>query len=419
MRNRLLVVDDDLAVRKQLRWGLASAFDVTEAATADEAMTAFREVGPAVVTLDVCLDEAPGTPDGMSLLREMLRLDPSVKVVMVTADGDEHNATRALEIGAWDYYVKPIETKELSVIALRAAHIRRLQGVRGPRTEYAIDPLDFSTWLGDSTVARRVQALLTSLAPLSTPVMLLGEPGTGRDLAAQALAALSGDASPMMVEGRSATLERRSPDATRPLYVDGVHELSAADQTRLAEWMQRGEIGRLIVSAFTDVGHLAARGRLDRGLFHELATATIVLPPLRERPDDVGTIADRLVSTYARRFRDGTAELSPEARVALIRHRWPGNLRELERRLLGAVLTSRSDLIQEEDLWPSERPTSSGSLKANISELERTLVEQALIDSNGNVSQAARELDVSRPTLHALLRKHGIDPKPYREAAGA
>lgn len=421
MRDRVLVVDDDLAIRKLIFWGLSEFADVEEAGDAETAMAALRRVRPGVVTLDLRLT-GPHCEQGMELIPLMLAEDPCLKIVMVTADVDDTNATRAIELGAWDYVVKPIETEELRVIVRRAAHVYRLQRASAVAPIPGPAPSAFEEWLGVSDAAARVGRLLRTLATEREPVLIVGEPGTGRELAAHALHDLGSepDAPFVRIRSRTALPEPGTVIAGSTLFLDDVSSFEEMRLVELPEWMSRvSDSARVVASAPSDIGRRVQMGGFPDALYHYLGAMTALLPPLRDRFDDIDALSDHLLSAYALRFNPAVTGLEPDARLSLNRHRWPGNYRELERRILGGVLASSGPLVTEEDIWPGRPLADGGGLKQRLGELERVLVERALRSHEGNVSRAAKALDVSRPTLHALLRKHGIDPDQYRVASNA
>ncbi len=420
MADRLLIIDDEPGVRKQIRWGLTELFEIEEAGSFDEALETFRRFRPAVATLDIRLS-APHASDGLEILRRMLDEDPSLKVIMVTADTDEHTATRAVEMGAWDYYTKPITTDELRVIAWRAAHVRRLQMSSNRAGASDVEPSRFSTWLGESREATRVERLLRSLAQSSDPVLILGENGTGRDLAARALHDLGpGAGAPFThIECADGLPAGGSLPPLCTLFLDEVIGLDGASQARLPEWIDEVSDGRrVVVSAPEDLPDRVRNGEFPEASFRFLAALTVMLPPLRERREDILQLARQLVASIGSRFQTPAVGLTAAAEEALTHNPWPGNFRELEKRILGAALIAESDQLGPDDLWLFPGQERSGPLKASLDRMERDMVERALKEHNGNISRASTDLAVSRQTMHTLVRKHGIDLRPYRELAG-
>jgi two-component system NtrC family response regulator len=417
VRDRLLIVDDDIGVRKQIYWGLRDRFEVVEAGDPESALASFQEFKPSVVTLDLRLS-GPGSTDGMNLLRTMLVEDPSVRIIMVTADTDESSATRAMELGAWDYHTKPIVTSVLAEAAVRAARVRHLHEVARYSREVLVDATDFDTWLGTSDLARRVRQMLTGLATADAPVLIVGEPGTGRELAARALHEMGARPDTFFVQLDCAN---GLPDpATLPeratIFFDDVSALPESASVELGRWMSGAGERRVIASAPLEPSGQAA-GNGDAVAYGYAGMLTALLPPLRSHPEDIPSIAERLLSLIGASITRRSVRLDPEARVALAEYRWPGNFRELEKRVLSAAVVTETETIHESDLWPTTASGSTLALKDNLARVERALVQRVLEANHGNVSRAARDLEVSRPTLHGLLRKHAIDPDAYRNGS--
>jgi two-component system NtrC family response regulator len=433
VRDRLLIVDDDIGVRKQIRWSLTDGFDVDEAASPEEARARFLAHRPDVVTMDLRIT-GPRCQMGLELLEEFLSHDPDLKVIMVSAETDEVTARRAVEMGAWDYFTKPLSAEDLRVIAGRAARVRRLQRERpvdtqvsrdaevGPAIDrYLPSAVDLEGWLGRSPVATRVARMIRALAPSRETVLVTGEPGSGADLAARALHSLGQGAGRFVrVRGRNGLPAPESIAPGSTVLLEDLGDLEPGDRARIPEWGESLRPDRrLVVSALTGTGARAERERLPEATREYLSAVTVDIPPLRERPEDIVEVARSLVACIAPAIDARARGLSEGAAARLLAHRWPGNLRELEKRVLAAVLVAESDLVEEGDLWLEAAEPGSGPLRASLAEVERTLVDRALQDAKGNISRAARHLEVSRPTLHALVRKHGIDPATYRGVSGA
>ena len=425
---RILIVDDEIGIRNQLKWGFREDFDVRDVGGRDEAVRSIDEWEPAVVLLDVHL-EGETCEAGFDILRHVVARDPRTKVIMVTGESDPVRASRAIELGAWDYYAKPIDIDELRVVVVHAARVRELQthihreSGNGNGDGHAQGrAADLESWLGRSAAARRVTRLIHSLASSSDPVLVLGEPGTGRELAGQALHAIGG-----REPGTYVALD--VADGLPPIenlpqggtyWIEDITRLSAKAHEHFPEWAESAsERGRLVAGGPVDLAERAAAHEVPLRSYNFLAALTVSLPPLRERPDDIAVIATAMLSPLAARVGVAEKRLSEEALTSLSRYSWPGNLHELERRLTGALFVASETTIHDDDLWPQSLAPKQLGLKGNLNVLERSLVERAVREHHGNVSQAARSLSVSRPTLHSLLRKHDIDPEPFRIVGGA
>lgn len=414
MRDRLLIVDDDIGIRMKIRWGLGDRFDVVEAEDPESAMARFHEFKPAVVTLDIRLS-GHDSSDGMSLLSTMLVEDPSVCVIMVTADTDERIATRAMELGAWDYHTKPIVTARLTESAVRAARVRRIQEVTRYPREVLVSATDFESWLGTSPLARRFARTLEGLASAQAPVLIVGEPGTGREIAARALHELSPspDTFFMQIDCTAGLPDFANLPDRATVFFDEVTSLDPRASSRLAEWLVDTGGRRVIASAPFDPSSVS--GGDGAPAYDYAGMLTVVLPPLRAHPEDIPALAERLLAILGGST-SRELHLSPDACTALVAHRWTSNFRELEKRLLGAALLADGDVLRASDFWPEPEETDIGDLRQGLADRERTMIVRALGASRGNVSEAARRLGVSRQSLHARLGKHGIEPDDYRDA---
>ena len=283
---------------------------------------------------------------------------------------------------------------------------------------HSIASTDFEGWLGDSIGSKHVMRSLRTLAEGRGHVLIVGEPGTGRDLAARALHDLGPRSESNFVRclATEGLPEPGGLATAGTVFLDDVGSLPQADHGRLLEWLEEVTVGpRVVISAGPELAERSRSGIFSEAAYHFLAAVTVHLPPLREHPDDIPRLARRLLRTFAGRFGAPAEGFTEEAESGLRRHRWPGNFRELERRVLGAVLVTQSRVITVDDIWPRPSTPPGGRLKESLADLERSLVEQALREERGNVSRAARALGVSRPSLHNLLRKHQIDPAQYRE----
>jgi two-component system NtrC family response regulator len=337
---------------------------------------------------------------------------------MVTADTEEASATRAVEMGAWDYYTKPILTEELRLIATRAARVRHLQGAARSAGAVGHEAPDFESWLGVSAQARRARELLESIARLEAPVLVLGEHGSGKDLAASALHRLGSRSEGAFVRALGA--DGLSTPADLPsrglVFLDDLTSFTPADLDRLPEWLDAmAGRARVVASAPEDLPSRVQAGRFPERTYHAFATLSVVLPPLRDRSEDILVLARSLLRSTTGRLGTSVEGFTPDAEAALVSYRWPGNFRELEKRVLGGVLVADGRFVRAEDLslWPREG--RAGKLRENLARVERDLVEEALRSHGGNISRAANELAVSRPTMHALVRKHGLEPRRYRK----
>jgi two-component system NtrC family response regulator len=448
----ILIVDDEDSIRNQLRWGLADEYEIHTAGTAEEARRVLREAKPVVVTLDVTLGPAGGRPEGLELLDEIVENHPFTKVIMVTGNDSREHALTAIRRGAVDWYAKPIQLEELRVILRRALHIREIelaQSEYGPPARKRYHRI-----VGESEPMRRVFALVQRVAPTDATVLVVGENGTGKELVAHAIHQASGrreepfvpincGAIPeQLLESELFGHERGAfTDAYRTregkfeladkgtLFLDEIGDLPTHLQVKLLRFLQERVVervggreslpvdARVVAATNRDLRAMRADGRFREDLFYRLSVVTITVPPLRERGDDLRLLAEYFLEFYGRQHKRRLKGFTQAALRALQAHPWPGNVRELENRVQRAVILAQDAYVRPEDL---ELEAAGGgqellpTMQAAREAAERRVLVEALTRNAGNVTRAAKDADVSRPTLHDLMRKHGLDAARFR-----
>ena len=447
----LLIVDDEESIRSQLRWGLSEEYRVLTAGTAAEARALLESERPGLVTLDVALGPsgAPGE-EGLQLLEEIVDRLPHTKVVMVTGNDSRENALTALRVGAVDWYAKPIQLEELKVVLRRARHVREIERAQDP--ERPSGKRRYHKLVGESDAIRRVFALVQRVAPTDATVLVTGENGTGKELVANAIHRASGrkdgpfvpincGAIPEnLIEAELFGHERGAfTDAHRAregrvelaaggtLFLDEIGELPTHLQVKLLRFLQDRHIERvggrerlavdvrLVAATNRDLQSAIAAGRFREDLFYRLSVVTIPVPPLRERGEDVRILAEYFLDYYAKHHRRRLRGFTQSALRSIQAHEWPGNVRELENRVQRAVILAPDSSIRAEDLELAEAQTPKPRTLQDARDVaERSLLEDALTRNAGNITRAARDVGVSRPTLHDLLKRHGIDAAQYR-----
>jgi two-component system NtrC family response regulator len=444
---KLLVVDDDEDLRTQMRWALADDFEVLLAGDRPAALEVVQQSRPAVVTLDLGLPPHPGgVEEGFAVLDELHSLDTGAKVIVITGREDRAHALRAVEQGAYDYFVKPIDVDELKIVLHRALRLHTLEAENRELRRRA-EPGGFEGMLGASARMQEVFAAVRKVATVGAPVLLTGESGTGKELAARAVHRLSGrSAGPFvpincgaipetLLESElfghekgaftGAHAQRRGRIETAhggTLFLDEIGELPTALQVKLLRVLQDGQVERLggrspihvdtriITATNADVEQLLAAGSFREDLYYRIGVVTIVLPPLRDREDDVVLIADALLRGLAEEMGRKLGGFSRDAVAAMHAHAWPGNVRELENRVRRAAVMAEGSRLTAADLELTEvAPAPRRGLRELRAGLEKETIRAALKRNRGNISQTAAELGVSRPTLYGLLAKLGIE----------
>ncbi len=451
-QEKILIVDDEDSIRNQLKWGLAEEYEILSAGTAEEARRLLRDEKPSVVTLDVTLGPAGARPEGLDLLDEIVEKYPLTKVIMVTGNDSRENALTAIRRGAVDWYSKPIQLEELRVILRRALHIRHIEqaqseGAPSGRKRY-------HRLVGESEVMKRVFALIQRVANTDATVLIMGENGTGKELVAHAIHQASqrreeafvpincGAIPEALLESELFGHERGAfTDAHRTregrfeladkgtLFLDEIGDLPTHLQVKLLRFLQDHVVervggreairidSRVVAATNQDLKAMRAAGRFREDLFYRLSVVTIVVPPLRDRGDDLRLLAEYFLEFYARHHKRRIKGFTQAALRALMAHPWPGNVREMENRVQRAVILAQDAYLRPEDLELDGDNTSNEplpTLQAARDEVERSVLVEALTRNAGNITRAARDIDVSRPGLHDLLRKHGIDAARFR-----
>jgi two-component system NtrC family response regulator len=477
-KKRLLIVDDEEAILKQLKWAFKKDYRIETASTLEEAQNSIRQHKPALITLDLSLSNDPGRLEGFQILEEALAHNPAVKVIVITGHDDKENAVRAVEQGAYDFYTKPVSIEELKVILKRAARYYDLEQEINTLRRQEGSGSHFSGMIANSLVMAEVFGTVSKVAPTDIPVLITGESGTGKELIARALHDISPRRKKPFVPINCGAIPENlleselfghkkgsftSAHADKPgkfeiadggtIFLDEIGELPSALQVKLLRTLQdqtiepiggRGPLKvdvRVLAATNRDLKQQIQTGRFREDLFYRINAITIHLPPLRDREGDLGLLAMYLLHKYNREFSKNVSGFSKKALESIHNHDWPGNIRELENKMKRAVIMGPGKVIQAEDLELAiDRAEGDGdnavnadssakvmgrismlaprTLKEAREEAERRVIIGALVRNGGNISNAAQELGVSRPTLHDLMKKLDVNPEDYRPAKG-
>ena len=445
--NKVLIVDDDDALRRQMKWALGDAYEVLEAGDRQDAVRVFTGERPPVVLLDLGLPPRHNdTTEGMNALADLLQLDPHAKVIIITGQSEKDHALDAIGRGAYDFLTKPADDAIIRVILDRAFHIAALE------TEFRAMQADrdqtFEGMAGSSPQIDEVFAYVRRLATTDAPVLIQGESGTGKEMAARAIHRQSrrkdgpfipincGAVPETLMEGELFGHEKGSFTGAHAqrlgrfemaqggtLFLDEIGELPLPMQVKLLRFLQdrrieriggRKEIevdARVIAATNRDLKQAHQDGSFREDLYYRLAVVTVKLPPLRDRKGDASLLAKTFLHRFAREDGRDITGFSPDAVDAIEAYPWPGNVRELENRVKRAVVMAEHKRITPADLELAS--ADSGSLLPQLKEareaVERDLVTQALERYDGNISRAAEALGVSRPTLYELMNKLNIE----------
>jgi two-component system response regulator AtoC len=440
---KVLLVDDEPGVLFTLTEVLEERGDEIVTASSGQAALELLDGVEAVVT-DLAM---PGM-GGLELLRALRERDAALPVIVLTAHGSERAAVSAMKAGAHDYLRKPFDIDEVGLVVERAAESYRLRTRhRRLEAEHALGrPI-----IGESPALRRVLDAAVRLAEREVTVHVRGETGTGKELLAALLHYRSRRASGPLVRFNCAAVPAELAEselfghsrgaftgATRAhkgyfaqaeggtLVLDEVGELPLPLQAKLLRALQEGEIQpvgsgrvervdvRVVSCTHRDLKAELKAGRFREDLYYRLAVVELVVPPLRERREDIPPLAESFARRCAERFGLEGVQLSPELLHQLQQREWPGNVRELENTVIRIVALSDGGPIGVEALSPSAAPVESGppaeprSFREQVGAFERELLQRTLTECGGNQSEAARRLRISRVTLIDKLKRHGL-----------
>jgi two-component system, NtrC family, response regulator len=442
---KLLIVEDDLGLQKQLKWCFDS-YEVLQAGSRSEAIALMRRHEPPVVLQDLGLPPDPeGVSEGMATVQELLSLQPRAKIIVVTGRADRESAVRAVGLGAWDFYSKPVDTDVLKLIVQRAFHIAGLEAENlRLRTAALASPLEGIIATDESM--QKVCRIVEKVAPSNVSVLLLGESGTGKELVARAIHARSDRSAKRFVAINCAAIPEQLLESELfgfekgaftgavkqtagkvegaeggTLFLDEIGDMPLSLQAKLLRFLQsrviervggRQEIPvdvRVVCATNQDLASLITQQKFRQDLYYRISEVSLQLPPLRQRSGDAVVLAQAILRRLATQQPKAPRGFTEQALVAIRRHDWPGNVRELENKVKAASIMASGPLIDAEDLGLGDNTGQFAflNLKAVRTQAERQAVLQALSQVSGNVSQAAELLGVTRPTLYDLMEKYG------------
>ena len=443
---KLLVVEDDRGLQKQLKWAF-EGYEVLTAENRQQAIAEVRRHEPAVVLQDLGLPpDAEGVEEGFATLRDILVLSPHTKVIVVTGNGDLDNAVRAVGAGAYDFYSKPVDMDVLNLLVARAWTLHELeQENRRLQQSRRSSPLDGIIVSGP--VMEKLCHTIEKIAPVDVTTLLIGESGTGKEIFARTLHDLSPRRSKRFVAINCAAIPENlleselfgyergaftGANKTTPgkielanggtLLLDEIGDMPPPLQAKLLRFLQervvervggREEIPvdvRVVCATNRDLQQLMAAGTFREDLYYRVAEVTVRIPPLRERQGGQVVLARFFLDRYAKQMNRRLKGFTEGAVAAIQAHGWPGNVRELENRIKGAVVTADGPLLSADDLG-LEEPAREGimlNLRKVREEAERRALAEALALAAGNISRAAELLGVARPTVYDLIERHGL-----------
>jgi two-component system NtrC family response regulator len=447
---KLLIVEDDLGLQRQLKWCFHE-HEVLLAGNRNEAIAQLRRFEPQVVLQDLGLPPDPaGVSEGMATLKEILRLAPQTKVIVVTGNNDRDNAVRAVSLGAYDFYQKPVDTEVLRLIVSRAFYISALEEQnRQLREAQLLSP--FEGLIATDDAMLKVCRMVEKVAPTDASVLILGESGTGKELLARAVHTSSNRKGGRFVAINCAAIPEQLLESELfgyekgaftgaakqtlgkielaeggTLFLDEIGDMPLALQAKLLRFLQerliervggRQEIPidvRVVCATNRDLQSLIAEQRFRQDLYFRISEVTISIPPLRERPGGPTVLAHALLRKLSGAHGRPKRGFAEDATAALESYNWPGNVRELENKVKTALIMADGALITAADLGltPGDKGNQMFNLREVRARAERQAITQVLAIVDGNISRAAELLGMTRPTLYDLMERHALRGRP-------
>ncbi|MBK9003424.1 MAG: PEP-CTERM-box response regulator transcription factor [Sphingomonadales bacterium] len=447
-KKKLLIVEDDQGLQRQLKWSYED-FEVLCASNRAEALTMLRAEEPDVVTLDLGLPPDPdGVTEGFAALEEMLLVKPDTKIVVASGHNARESAMRAISAGAWDFYQKPVDIDELHLIVKRAFHVRDLELQNKKAQAPASDgEMLFGSMVTASPEMLKAARTIERVANTNVSVMLLGASGTGKELLARGLhdasdrkgkpfVAINCGAIPENLleselfghekgafTGAIKTTEGKVELANGgTLFLDEVGDIPLPLQVKLLRFIQERVIERIggrksipvdvriVCATHRDLNQMITDKTFRDDLYYRLAEVPVHIPRLAERQGDAVLLAKHFLSRFAREMNPSIKGFASSALTAIDQWDWPGNVRELENRVKRAVIMAEGKFISVDDLQFDlvDEDDRLLNLKAAREAADRRAIGRAIARTEGNISNAAKLLGISRPTLYDLLKQYEI-----------
>ena len=448
-KQKLLVIEDDAGLQKQLQWSF-DGYEVLLAGERETALAQVRRHQPAVVTMDLGLPPDPdGATEGLATLQQILALAPDTKIIVLSGNQERAHALKAVALGAYDFHQKPFDADMLGLVIARAFYLHAMQQENRRMLQTQADsPLAgiVSRDAGMLKLCRSVE----KVAPSSASVMLQGDSGSGKELIARGLHALSNRSAQRFVAINCAAIPENLLEselfgyekgaftgAARQtlgkielahggtFFLDEIGDMPLALQAKLLRFLQerviervggRGEIAvdvRIVCATHQDLKMLAGQGRFREDLYYRLSEIVLRIAPLRERAGDAALLAHHFKNKFCASEGRASLHFSSDALQAIEAYGWPGNVREVENCIKRAVIMSDGPQIAADDLGlPASVQAAPVDEAINLRQAreaaEYKVMVRALARADGNIVKAAELLGVSRPTLYDLMNHHGI-----------
>ena len=447
MTDTILVVDDDLGIQKQLKWSFTD-YNVVFADDRTSAIAQLRRHEPKVVTLDLGLPPDPANAsEGLKTLEEIIALAPRTKVIVVTGNNDKENALKAIELGAYDFYQKPIDSDTIKLLVNRAQNLAKLEDENRilAKTRPGMGRI-----IGNSDAIQAVVRRAEKIANTDISTLLQGESGTGKEVFARSIhdhsprkdkpfvaincasipenlleSELFGYEKGAFTGANKTTLGKIETAQGGTLFLDEIGDMPLGLQAKMLRFLQerviervggRNEIPvdiRVVCATHRDLQNMVAEETFREDLYYRIGEIPIMIPPLRDRDQDIILLARTFLNQYREEFNAKAKSFSDGAINAMLAHRWPGNIRELQNKLKAAVIMAEGSLVHAEDLGLMEPAQGAEPETLNLREVremaESRAIRRAYQTADKNMSKTAELLGVTRPTLYSLIDKYHLE----------
>ena len=443
-KSKVLVVDDEAIMRDSLRdWLTDASYDVLTAENANQALEIISRDKPAVAVIDLVL---PGS-DGLELLKKAKQISPNLQVIMITAYSSVNTAIAAIKEGAYDYIEKPFSPGKVELLISKLMERQALLEENISLRQKLEERYSFENIFAKSARMQKIIDMVKIVAKSNAPVLISGESGTGKEVVARAIHSQSYRKNKPFVTVGCAALpdalieselygheagafsgaqgQRKGKFETASkgtLFLDAVGDLGINVQVHLLKTLEDKvfyRVGgnepipmdvRLISASDKDMKKAIEAGQFREDLYYRLSVVNIELPPLRERQDDIPVLADYFLKKFNEENQKKVTGFSPDANDYLLRYEWPGNIRELENAIERAVILAKGDYIEVADLSQQSLYLPHKALVGKtMRDVEKNHILNVLIEVNGNCSEAARLLGISRMTLYNKIKAYGLN----------
>lgn len=439
----LLIVEDDVGLQSQLKWHF-DQYTVVVAEDRESAVAAIRLHEPAVVLQDLGLPpDDEGVEEGFKTVQDIISLSPHTKIIVVTGNHDYENAVRAVALGAYDFYQKPVNTETLDLIVERAYNIYELEAQNRRLQEHRSSPL--AGIVANDPSMLKICTTIEKVAPSNVTCTLLGESGTGKEVFSRAIHDLSdrkgnrfvaincaavpenlmeselfGYEKGAFTGANKQTLGKVETANGGTLFLDEIGDMPLALQAKLLRFLQerviervggRQEIPvdvRVVCATNKNLDEMVAEGTFREDLYYRICEMVINIPPLRERSGDKILLARYILEKHSKELNSPISGFTAEATQAIESYHWPGNIREMENKIKRAVIMCDEKFITAQDLQIDDSDSFSINLRHVRQEAEKSAIKQAISITDGNYSAAAKLLGVTRPTLYDLIKKYNL-----------